>query len=52
MAVDDMRKVCPVWFNLSIAIHNDPEVGLVWSGQVWSGLALQLGTQRACTSSR
>ena len=30
MAFEDMKKVFPTWFNLSIAIHTDPEAVKEW----------------------
>lgn len=30
MAFEDMKKVVPLWFNLSIAVHNDEEAVKEW----------------------
>lgn len=30
LAFEDLQKVAPLWFNLSIAIHNDPQASKAW----------------------
>jgi hypothetical protein len=30
MSMADMRRVMPVWFNVSIAVHNDPDSSKEW----------------------
>ena len=46
MTLDDMRKVFPVWFNLSIAVHNDKEAVKEW-GWVQEMYAFTLSMYKA-----
>ncbi len=46
MAKEDMKKVFPLWFNLSIAIHNDPEASKEW-GWVQEMYAFTLAAYKA-----
>lgn len=45
MSMEDMRKVIPVWFNMSIAIHNDPEASKEWG---WVQVILSKSSANCC----
>jgi len=46
MAWDDLQKVAPVWFNLSIAVHNNPAASKEW-GWVQEMYAFTLAAYKA-----
>jgi len=46
MTLDDMKKVFPLWFNLSIAVHNDQEAVKEW-GWVQEMYAFTLSMYKA-----